>query len=157
MALDANGRSLDGTERAELRDAKLQQEIGSVLLSARAVGKQMIARAQARSDEILKAAQEQADSIVREAEEKAAAIVREAEKQAACTPNAADRRTACANTAPQEQAAEYAVRSVEECFSRLRQQQLDNLEMLNAQWQGFLCGLMPEENAAPMQADAKEE
>lgn len=43
---------------------------------------------------------------------------------------------------------EYAVQQVERCISRVRELQMTAIEEINAEWQRFLCGLYPEEEAA---------
>ena len=141
-----------------------RSEIGDVLLSVRAVSRKMIARAQSRADEIVKAAEDRADQIVREAEKKAAEILRRAEEERDALPPLGAETHAAQAKAPAEEmsaigpeaeaeriraeAQEYAVRCVEECFSRLRRQQQDNMDFINEQWQSFLCGLIPGEGSA---------
>ena len=167
-------------EKAAFRDGAQRSEIGDVLLSARAVSRKMIARAQDRADEIVKAAEARADEIVREAEKKAAEILRRAEAECdarlrvdAETPvvHAPAEELPAAEPEPEAvppmedrgltraeaeriraeaaaEAQEYAVRCVEECFARLRQQQQENVDFINEQWQSFLCGLIPGEEGA---------
>lgn len=43
---------------------------------------------------------------------------------------------------------DYAVRRVENCYSRMKEQHMACIEALNAEWQDFLCGLFPEEEEA---------
>ena len=151
-------------ETSALRDGSRRSEIGDVLLSVRAVSRKMIARAQSRADEIVKAAEDRADQIVREAEKKAAEILRRAEEERDALPPLGAETHAARAKAPEEEmsaigpeaeadriraeAQEYAVRCVEECFSRLRRQQQDNMDFINEQWQSFLCGLIPGEGGS---------
>lgn len=44
---------------------------------------------------------------------------------------------------------EFAVQQVERTISRVRELQKTAIEEINAEWQRFLCGLYPEEEAAP--------
>ena len=39
---------------------------------------------------------------------------------------------------------DYSVSRVEEAFGRLKKMHLDSIDAINAEWQGFLCGLYPE-------------
>lgn len=116
-----------------------QAEIGDILLSARTVSRQMVAQAREEADGIVKAAEERAGQRVREAEEQAAEILREAEEKAAALVREAEERSAPPMSEAEMQ--EYAVHAVEECFSRLRRQQLDVLDMINEQWRDFLSRL----------------
>ena len=162
--------------REELRGAPQRTEIGDVLLSARAVSRQMIARAESRADETVKEAERRADAIIQEAEAKAARIVREAEEKAVRLMNGEEAPTAAPDAESAElpgpdverikadaaaEAQEYAARCVEECLAELRRREQDTVDFINEQWQSFLCGLMlgPEAGkAAPeMSAPAAEE
>ena len=53
---------------------------------------------------------------------------------------------------------DYAAQQVERCLSRVRQLQEEAIEAINAEWQSFLCGLYPEEEAPedPAPADLTE-
>ena len=62
-----------------------QEEIADILLSARAVSRQMVSQANEQADELLRNAGERADRLVREAEEKAAETLRASEEKAAET------------------------------------------------------------------------
>ena len=126
---------------AQPLNTRQQAEVGDVLLSARAVSRQMVTQAREQSDEILKTARDRAEQIVQEAEDKAAAILLEAEeKAAAMMEEAAQPRDVMS---PEMQ--EYVVKCVGECFSRLRQQQLETVDFINDQWRSFLSGLTLEE------------
>lgn len=74
-------------------------------------------------------------------------IVREAEHK----------RRELAQSLPDQQ--EYAAKCVENCLNKLKKQHIEAIEMLNNEWQDFLCGLMPEEHTAdqvePEQSDAE--
>lgn len=145
-----------------------QAEIGDILLSARAISRQMISQAREQSEEILLDAREkaekimrekeekaeaalldaraQAEKIVREAEEKAAAILLDAEQQIAKAPNTAQPSGAAAMPAEVQ---EYAVRCVGDCFAKLRQQQLESIDLINEQWRAFLSGLTLADETPP--------
>jgi len=71
-----------------------QTEIGDILLSARAVSRQMILQAQEQIDDMMRKAEEQAAEKLREAEEQAAQITLEAEEQAAEKLRKAEERAA---------------------------------------------------------------
>ena len=73
----------ENNSRGEIRGASQRSEIGDVLLSARTVSRQMIARAQGKADETVRAAELRADEIVKEAEARADEIVKEAREKAA--------------------------------------------------------------------------
>lgn len=165
--------------------AEQQAEIGDILLSARAVSRQMIAQAQQQADEILQNANERADTLVREAEERADAILREAGEKVEETARAAAEKAAETIRAAEETAAEirreagvgeeepssaekeapaiseemeeYVVRCVGDCFAKLRQQQLDTAEYINEQWRSFLSGLSLPELPTPGTAGRAEE
>lgn len=71
-----------------------QAEIGDILLSARAVSRQMILQAQEQIDDMMRKAEEQAAEKLRGAEEQAAQITRQAEEQAAEKLREAEERAA---------------------------------------------------------------
>ena len=98
-------------------------EIGDTLLSARALAKKIEDQARAQAEETIRQAQEKADAIVREAEHKSQEL---------------------AESLPDQQ--EYAAKCVENCLNKLKKQHVEAIEMLNNEWQDFLCGLMPEEH-----------
>ena len=122
---------------AQPLNAQQQAEVGDVILSARTVSRQMVTQAREQSDEILKTARDRAEQIIEDAEEKAAAILREAEDKAAVLVEEASRPRDVMSAEMQE----YVVKCVGECFSRLRQQQLETVDFINDQWRGFLSGL----------------
>ena len=57
-----------------------------------------------------------------------------------------------------ERQQDYAVKRVERCITKLRENQLKSVEMINLEWQSFLCGLensgVPE-NGVPADLDEK--
>ena len=148
-----------------------QAEIGDILLSARAVSRQMILQAQEQADGILQKATEEAGRLVREAEEQAEQITRQAEAQAAeklreaeaNTPELPDAGEETAGEAENtslalsEEMQEYVVRCVGDCFARLRQQQQETADFINEQWRCFLSGLslpeLPVRGAAPSETE----
>ena len=86
---------------------------------------------------LLEKANERADAIVAEAEEKRRAIEEEETRQR-----------------------ESAVQLVDQCLSRVREQQKAAMDSLNATWQDFLCGLYPEDEskaAAPAEEPVGQE
>lgn len=86
-------------------------EIGDAVLSAQAIYREVVAKANQRAGEILADAESRREEIVAE------------------------------SLAQQE----YAVQRVEACYNRMKQQHLNCIEAINAEWQDFLCGLLPEE------------
>ena len=135
------GEGLENEEKRLLEElpmnAEQKAEVGDVLLSARTVSRQMVTQAREQSDEILQIARDRAEQIVQQAEEKAAAILREAEEKAA----ALQEEAAAQRDAVSAQMQDYVVQCVGDCFSRLRQQQLETVDFINEQWRGFLSGL----------------
>lgn len=71
--------------------------------------------------------------IVERAKARAAEIVEDAER----------RRDQILEESQRQQ--DYAVSRVEEAFGRIKQLHLASIEAINAEWQGFLCGLYPEQ------------
>ena len=133
-----------------------QAEIGDILLSARAVSRQMINDAQTKADAILQSANAEAERLVREAEEKAAETLRAAEARALEIAPAEEPAETPAASALSEEMQDYVVRCVGDCFAKLRQQQLDTVDYLNEQWQGFLSGLSLPELPTPVTAQTEE-
>lgn len=104
----------NGPQREEFRlSAEQQAEIGDILLSARAVSRQMITQAQQQADEILQSANDRADTLVHEAEEKADTILSEAAEKAAETIRTAEEQAAEIRRQAEERAAEIAPAAVE--------------------------------------------
>lgn len=158
-------------KKEEFRLSSEQQaEIGDILLSARAVSRQMIAQAQEQADKLLQDARDEAERLVREAEEKAEETLRAAEEQAAETIRLAEERAAEAVPAVEpipdaepveaeppvisEDMQEYVVRCVGDCFARLRQQQQETTDFINEQWRAFLSGLSLPELPTPGESRA---
>ena len=54
--------------------------------------------------------------------------------------------------AEKAQCQEYSVKRMERCISRLKEQQQSTIELINAEWQDFLCGL-ESDGAAPEERD----
>ena len=73
--------------------------------------------------------------IVEKAKAEAAQIIEEAEAQ---------RESIMAESTQMQ---EYAVHQVQACYTRLKEQHMASIEALNAEWQSFLCGLYPQEDA----------
>lgn len=109
----------------------------------------------------------QVDALLDDIRQKAAALVDE--KEALCRQlneeNEALRRQLDAELAKAEQhqaesmrQQEYAVQKVQSCYARMRQQYISSIEALNADWQDFLCDLLPEEveSLPPVPADMAE-
>ena len=71
---------------------------------------------------ILEKANERADAILNEAEQRRRALEEEDRQQR-----------------------DFAVKMVEQCLTRVREQQQAALDELNSSWQSFLCGLYPAE------------
>ena len=123
-----SARQENAALRTQLDSLNSQRtEIGDTLLSAKSLAKRVLDKARRQAEEIVRDANAQAETILREAEAEAEAIRSGARREAE-------------QDAMQEQQ-EQAVRCVEACISQLKQQHLDAIETLNAQWQEFLCGL----------------
>ena len=122
-----------------------QTEMGDMLLSARSISRQMVARARDQAEQILSAAREQAAQIVREAEQEAAQIRHSAEAEAAVPSGQVS-----------AEMQEYAIHCVEACMTRLRQHQIEAIDLINEQWQQFLCGVMLPGSEAPAAATLPE-
>ena len=119
-------------ENAELKSQldslnSQRTEIGDTLLSAKSLARRVLEKARRQAEEIVREANDQAAVILREANEQAEAIRAEARREVE-------------KTALQTQQ-EHAVRCVESCISQMKQQHMDAIETLNAQWQQFLCEL----------------
>lgn len=93
--------------------------------------------------EALMSAQAVARDIIKRANDDAAKIIRSAESRRDEILNGSDRTQ------------EHAVMCVENCLSRLRQQQEETIELINSQWQEFLCGLEIAKSGPEVTADAK--
>ena len=159
--VDALLRDIGGMAEAEHRDkaqleAQLEalreqkNEIGDALLSAKRMANEITGRAQAQAEETLAAARTEADELLCRAREQAEQIIADAQAHADDELRAAEEQRQTILEGYQDQQ-EYAVKCVERCFDRLKQQQLDAVEMLKAEWRSFLSGLeTPEYNSAPI-------
>lgn len=104
-----------------------RREISDALFSAQAMAQEIISSAKAEAEEILRSAREQRVSV----------------------------SVPVSIPMSDDAAQEYAVSCVESCMEKLRQQQLDSIEIINNSWREFLCGLMPEtDTPAPVPAAA---
>lgn len=100
-----------------------KSEIGDTLMSAQAIAKQIVERANAEAAEIVRAAEG------RRAELEAVSFRQQ----------------------------EYAAKCVEECFAKVKRQHMECIETLNTEWQNFLCGLIPEDEAEPDEEPVRRE
>ena len=105
---------------SSLNDRKV--EIGDAVLSAQAIYREVVAKANERASQILEDAEQ--------------------------------RRTEMLEKTMQQQ--EYAVQRVEACYTRMKEQHLSCIEALNAEWQDFLCGLLPDDTDSLMLSDMEE-
>ena len=110
------------TERAGHRTSAAEY-----LINARDLSRQIVDRSRRQADEILAEAQTRADKIVAQARAEAEEL-----REQSASPAGEQERT---------------VRFVEDTFTKLRQFQQDSIDLLNAQWQQFLCGLYTGEEA----------
>lgn len=125
--------------KAQLEALSSQKaQIGDTLMSAQSIARQMIDDARAQAEETARLAQAQAEETVKAAEKKAELILSGAKSKKE------------ASDAQVSEVQEYALKCVESCVDRLRQQHMDAIELINAQWQDFLSGLiLPEDKQAP--------
>ena len=100
-----------------------KSEIGDTLMSAQAIAKQIVERANAEAAEIVRAAEK------RRAELETVSFTQQ----------------------------EYAAKCVEECFAKVKRQHMECIETLNTEWQTFLCGLIPEDEAEPTDEPVRRE
>lgn len=128
-------------ENAQLK-AKLDElegrkdQISDTLMSARELARQMAEDARMHAEESERMARAQAEEIISAAEKKAELIL------------AGAKSSKEASDADVSEVQEYALRCVENCVEKLRRQHMDAIELINAQWQDFLGGLMlPEDRA----------
>lgn len=101
----------------------------------------------AQSADRLTSAQTAYDEIVSRANACASSILMDAQRQ---------REKLLEENASQR---DYAVKRMEQCMARLREQQLKCIELINLEWQSFLCGLDERSekgiNAAPADLEEK--
>lgn len=119
-----------------------KRSVGDALISARELAQQIISEANAKADEIVRAAQEKAEAesreagkIIDEAKAQAEEILRDAQEQ---------RDRSMAESQEQEN---YAAQYVLNTFEHLKERQLEAVRQLNEDYQKFLCGLFPEDEA----------
>lgn len=114
-----------------------QAEIGEFLQSARSLSERILERSRRRAEQIVRDAEERAAVILDDAHSRADEILTRAQEQA-------DEIVRSARPQQTNEAAvlqDYAVSFVSESLDKLRQQHLDAIDLINAQWQAFLCGL----------------
>lgn len=122
-------------------NARLRQEVermngekryvGDALISARELAQQIISEANAQADETVRCAKARADEIIRSAQEQRDRTMAESQEQE-----------------------NYAAQYVLNTFEHLKERQLEAVRQLNEDYQKFLCGLFPDDEA---EADAYEE
>ena len=123
-----------------------REEIGDAILSAKTIAQQLIADAQQRADALTAESVDNADALITAAQEKAGQIVSEARKRAeALVADAEAKRDAI--LAESEKRDHDALESVQGVYQKLRTQALENVKLLDREWQGFLCTLGDEESA----------
>ena len=122
-----------------LEQSRLQAE--KILKEANAQAEQIVADARQKADELLHDAENHAEEIGLQARREADALLKQANT------DAEEIRSAASTKGTVEQ--EYAVQCVSDCFEAVRRKQEETLDVLNAQWQKFLIGLMPNEDELP--------
>ena len=122
-----------------LEQSRLQAE--KILKEANAQAEQIVADARQKADELLHDAENHAEEIGLQARREADALLKQANT------DAEEIRSAASSEGTVEQ--EYAVQCVSDCFEEVRRKQEETLDVLNAQWQKFLIGLMPNEDELP--------
>ena len=149
----------DGYPAAPAADAGMDD----FLASARKLTDQFLEQSRRQAEKILKDANMQADQILGDARQKADELLRDAENHAEeislqarreadallgqAHADAEEIRGAASSKGTVDQ--EYAVQCVSDCFEEIRRRQEETLDVLNAQWQKFLIGLMPNEEDLP--------
>ncbi len=115
-----------------------REEIGDAILSAKTIAQQLISEAREKSESILREAREEAERTVSEARRKSEEIL-----------------SGCEGRERQ------AFEQVRNCYEHLREQHVSSLELLDREWQSFLCSLDEEaqrdEEAAPLPENAGSE
>lgn len=142
----------EAEKKAVVLVSEAEKKAEAVIREAEGKAEAIVCEAEEKTGPIMSKAGERAASIIHDAEEHAAIILQEAERNAGTT------------TAPEqiqlpEDMQDYVVRCVGDCFTKLRQQQLSSIDLINKQWQAFLCNLTPEEipPAAPAQSISRED
>ncbi|MCR5577411.1 MAG: ATP synthase F0 subunit B [Oscillospiraceae bacterium] len=132
------------------------------LEQSRSQADKILQDADAKAAQIVENARQKADGLVREAEQRAGEITQQANQEADAILKQA-RAEAESLREPGTIDQEYAVQCVSDCFEELRRRQEESMDVLNAQWQKFLIGLMPDDETpelrsapapAPDEADA---
>lgn len=112
-----------------LENARLREQLEQLSGEKRAIGDVLIsARTVAR--QIIADANKRADEILRDAETQRSAILAEAQTQES-----------------------MAVSAVRDTVERLKARQLELVDQLNAEYQAFLCSLLPEEEPSEVPND----
>ena len=114
-----------------------RQQAAKILNDANMQAGQIVEEARQKAEELMRGAESHAEEITQHAQQEADALVEEAKAEA--------ERLKKPGTIDQE----YAVQCVSDCFEEIRRRQEESLDMLNAQWQKFLIGLMPVEDELP--------
>ena len=98
----------------------------------------------------------QLQAELKEAEQRQAESMRQ--QEALCRQLQTELKKAEQRQAESMQQQEYAVQKVQAYYSRMRDQHIRSIEAINADWQDFLCGLLPEEaeSLSPVPADMAE-
>lgn len=156
IAAEAQTRAASAVNEADEKSAALigeaEKKAAAIVREAEGKAEAIVCEAEEKTGPIVSSAEEKAAAIVREAEEHAAAIVHEAEEHAAVILQEAERNAEAPVTSERmgipENMQDYVVRCVGDCFTKLRQQQLASIDLINEQWQSFLSNLTLEE-AAP--------
>ena len=147
MAYQNEIQNLEGTPAREPEGGRTSAV--DYLINAKTLSKQIVDRGRKQADDITAEAEARAEEIVNRARLEAEEILAEARRQAEEIRSEARQeaeelraeRVIPAGSADQE----HAVRCVEDCFAKLRQHQQSAIDLLNEQWQQFLCGLYTEE------------
>lgn len=142
MAIENERSALESKVIPEPEDRRTSA--ADYLISARSLSQKMVDRGRRQAEEILRDARARAEEIVAQAKTQAEEILAKAEQEADKLRSEAARETTPVSSEDQE----HAVRCVEACFDKLRQQHLDAIDLLNAEWQQFLCGLYTGEKPA---------
>lgn len=163
-------RDYQGDKYPAAPAADAGSDMDDFLASARKLTDQFLEQSRRQAEKILKDANAQADQILGDARQKADELLHDAENHAEeislqarrdadallaqAHADAEEIRSAASSKGTVDQ--EYAVQCVSDCFEEIRRRQEETLDVLNAQWQKFLIGLMPsdEELPAPEPEDA---
>ena len=131
--------------RAQLEALNQQKnQISDTLMSAQDIARQMLDDARIQADETARLAQMQAEETIKAAEKKAELILAGAKSKRQ------------ASDAEVSEVQEYALKCVENCVDKLRQQHVEAIEYLNSQWQDFLSGLIIPGDEKPEEQPAEE-